>query len=339
MRSMDDVAARFSSPVPDVLGEPWQARTLTLAGDGEAVPPVATLVQRAPSAQAPGEPGTRRAVLYIHGFVDYFFQTHHARTWEECGFAFAALDLRDYGRSIRAGRRPNWTLDLAVYDEEISAAIALLHQSHDEVVLAGHSTGGLIVSLYAARHPGDVAGLMLNSPWLDLNEPWFTRAVAAPVLRRLGHLIPYAPISSLGSGYGESLHSSTGGDWTYELGWKPFEGFGVYAGWLAAILKGHRAVAKGLDLPVPVFMATSGARGDNKNPSAEELRGTDVVLSPPQMWRRAAGLGRDVTVVRINGGRHDLTLSERPARDRFERELSAWLEARFPVAGKRAPVA
>src|SRR5699024_7053856 len=230
MRSMDDVAARFSSPVPDVLGEPWQARTLTLAGDGEAVPPVATLVQRAPSAQAPGEPGTRRAVLYIHGFVDYFFQTHHARTWEECGFTFAALDLRDYGRSIRAGRRPNWTLDLAVYDEEISAAIALLHQSHDEVVLAGHSTGGLIVSLYAARHPGDVAGLMLNSPWLDLDEPWFMRAVAAPVLRRLGHLIPYAPISSLGSGYGESLRSSTGGDWTYELGWKPFEGFGVYAG-------------------------------------------------------------------------------------------------------------
>src|SRR5699024_4443644 len=95
MRSMDDGAVRFSSPVPDVLGEPWQARTLTLAGDGGAPPPVATLVQRATSAQAPVESGTRRAVLYIHGFVDYFFQTHHARTWEECGFTFAALDLRD----------------------------------------------------------------------------------------------------------------------------------------------------------------------------------------------------------------------------------------------------
>src|SRR5690625_6610686 len=80
MRSMDDVAARFSSPVPDVLGEPWQARTLTLAGDGEAPPPVATLVQRATSAQAPVESGTRRAVLYIHGFVDYFFQTDRKST-------------------------------------------------------------------------------------------------------------------------------------------------------------------------------------------------------------------------------------------------------------------
>jgi len=339
MRIMDDVAARFSTPVPDVLGEPWQARTLTLADDGEASPPVATLVQRAPSAGAPAEPGMRRAVLYIHGFVDYFFQTHHAETWEECGFTFYALDLRDYGRSIRAGRRPNWMLDLAIYDEEISAAIALLRASHDEIVLAGHSTGGLIVSLYTARHPGDVAGLMLNSPWLDLNEPWFTRKVAAPILRRIGHLIPHAPISSLGSGYGQSLHSSTGGEWTYELEWKPFEGFGVYAGWLAAVLKGHRAVAHGLDLTVPVLMATSGARGDNKKPSAEELRTTDVVLSPPQMWHRAAGLGRDVTVVRINGGRHDLTLSEQPARERFERELSAWLKARFPVAGNRPLVA
>lgn len=339
MRIMDDAASRFSSPAADVLGEPWQTRTLTLADDGEATHPVATLVERTTDAVTPAGAGARRAVLYIHGFVDYFFQTHHAETWEASGFTFYALDLRDYGRSIRAGRRPNWVLDLATYDEEISAAIARLRENHDEVVLAGHSTGGLIVSLYAARHPGEVAGLMLNSPWLDLNEPWFMRRVAAPILRRVGHLIPHVPISSLGSGYGESLHSSSGGEWTYELGWKPFDGFGVYAGWLAAILNGHHAVAKGLDISVPVLMATSGARGDNKKPSAEELRTTDVVLSPPQMWRRAAGLGHNVTVVRINGGRHDLTLSQQPARDRFERELSAWLAARFPVPGNRPLVA
>src|SRR5699024_8332116 len=135
--------------------------------------------------------------------------------------AFHALDLRDYGRSIRPGRRPNWALDLDVYDEEISAALRWRGGEYGEVVLVGHSTGGLIVSLYASRHPGGISGVVLNSPWLDLNEPWFVRRVVAPVLRRVGHLVPSLPVSDLGSGYGHSIHSSTGGEWDYDLAWKP----------------------------------------------------------------------------------------------------------------------
>lgn len=322
-----DAPSTFCEPVPDVLGDDWTARTIHLAPDANPVPPVATLVHR-PRRSAHAPDGPRRAVLYVHGFVDYFFQVHHARTWEAAGFAFFALDLRDYGRSIRPGREPNWVLDLGVYDEEITAAIAEILRTHDEVVLAGHSTGGLIVALYAAAH-ASVAGVVLNSPWLDLNEPWHVRRLLAPLVRTLGPLAPRIPISNLGSGYGQSLHESTGGQWSYNLEWKPFDGFGVRAGWLAAILTGHRRVARGLNIPVPVFMATSAARGDNNRPTPAELAGTDVVLSPPQMWRRAAGLGRDVTVVRIAGGRHDLTLSEAPARTQFAKELTAWLNSRF----------
>lgn len=333
---MDDAAPRFSAPAPDVLPG-WSARTLPLRPDGLSSDPVATLVHRQGAAPASGRPA--RAALYIHGFVDYFFQTHHARTWEEAGFAFHALDLRDYGRSIRPGRLPNRALDLAVYDEEISHAIAWLRASYDEVVLVGHSTGGLIVSLYAADHPGEVAGVVLNSPWLDLNEPWPVRRLAAPLVRRFGHLVPNLPISDLGSGYGHSLHTSTGGDWNYDLEWKPLDGFGVFAGWLAAILRGHHRVARGLGITVPVFMATSGARGDNNTPTPFELAHTDVVLSPVQMWHRAARLGRDVTVVRINGGRHDLTLSAEGPRKLFAAELSAWLASRFPAVSPATPVA
>ncbi len=303
---MKDPAPQFLPPTPDVL-DGWVAQTLPLRPDGTTPGPVATLVHRGDDART--AVGARRAVLYIHGFVDYFFQTHHALTWEGSGFAFYALDLRDYGRSIREGREPNWVLDLATYDEEISAALAHLRRSYDEVVLAGHSTGGLIVSLYASQQPQQVAGVVLNS------------------------------ISQLGSGYGHSLHVSTGGAWDYNLDWKPLEGFGVFAGWLAAVLRGHHQVARGLEIPVPVFMATSGAGGDNNAPTRRELATTDVVLSPPQMWRRAAKLGRDITVVRVNGGRHDLTLSREGARELFARELSAWLADRFPAAKSSSPVA
>ena len=35
-----------------------------------------------------------RAVLYLHGYVDYFFQTHMARWFVARGWSFYALDLR-----------------------------------------------------------------------------------------------------------------------------------------------------------------------------------------------------------------------------------------------------
>lgn len=323
---MTQLVDRFSSPVPDVLAG-WVARTLPLAPDGASPDPVATLVHRKHVEQ---DEQRSRAVLYVHGFVDYFFQTHHAQTWEAAGFDFYALDLRDYGRSIQAGRQPNWILDLHAYDEEISVSLEYLRGTYDEVLIEGHSTGGLIVALYASRYAGAVDGVVLNAPWLDLNEPWAVRTLVAPLVRTFGHLVPRMPISNLGANYGRSLHVSTGGEWEYELGWKPLDGFGVYAGWLAAVLKGHRAVKHGLGIDAPVLMATSGARGDNKKPTALELASTDVVLSPPQMWNLASKLGRDVTTVRIAGGRHDLTLSRKEPRERFAAELSAWLGARFP---------
>ena len=57
--------------LPDVLGPGWTARTLPLRPDGGTPDPVATLVHREGT-------DTRRALLYVHGFVDYFFQTQFA---------------------------------------------------------------------------------------------------------------------------------------------------------------------------------------------------------------------------------------------------------------------
>src|SRR5438552_1899038 len=53
----------------DILGAPYIARTLELKPDNEGEV-VATLVHR----PADG-PSTGKAVLHVHGFADYFFQT------------------------------------------------------------------------------------------------------------------------------------------------------------------------------------------------------------------------------------------------------------------------
>jgi alpha-beta hydrolase superfamily lysophospholipase len=84
---------------PDILGPPYTAETLDLPDDDEGQV-VATLVHR-PAGEA-----TDRAVLHVHGFADYFFQTAYAEWWTERGYDFYALDLRKYGRSILPHQTP-----------------------------------------------------------------------------------------------------------------------------------------------------------------------------------------------------------------------------------------
>ena len=327
----DDAQTAADLTAPDALGRDWVARTLPLAADGEPET-VATLVYRADPARTPLHESDR-AVLYLHGFVDYFFQAEHAAEWTDRGYDFYALDLRRYGRSLRRGQVPNYVTDLRTYDEEIDEALRIIRDEHghEVVVLLGHSAGGLVAALWADRHPrtgrgattSRVDALVLNSPWLDLQGSWFERTIAIRLIDALGPWLPLSIVGKLGSDYGRSLHVSTGGAWDYDLRWKPFAGFPVRAGWLRAIHRGHRAVAGGLEIDVPVLVCCSTASGPDDH-WHEAITRTDSVLDVAQIAARAPGLGADVTLVRIPDGIHDLALSPEPARSRYVDAVFAW---------------
>ena len=195
-------AAKVSSVTawePDVLAGYWQ-QTFVLGpdpdGEGDLV---ATLVRR-------GEPeaAATRAVLMVHGFTDYFFHTELADHFAARGFIVYALDLHKCGRSWREGQTPHFTTDLARYDTELERAVDLIRaecnvdgrqapQSPANILLYGHSAGGLIVSLWLDRlrsrgmtQPKDITGLVLNSPWLDLQGPAILRT--APTAAALAAL-------------------------------------------------------------------------------------------------------------------------------------------------------
>ncbi|MDM7830328.1 alpha/beta hydrolase [Cellulomonas edaphi] len=297
----------------DVLGPGWTVTTLPLRPDGGTPDPVATLVRR---VAAP----SRRAVLYVHGFVDYFFQTHVGDALVGAGYDFAALDLRDFGRSIRPGRRPNAPTDLGALAEEIDAAVRLLRADHDQVVLMAHSMGGLVASLWADARPGVVDAVVLNSPWLDLRANWFERAVAAPLIDVVGRFAPSLRAARLGKHYGEALHA----EWGYDLAWKPIEGFPVTAGFIRAVRRGHARVARGLAIDVPVLVLASDATGPDDR-WHEELLTTDSVLDVAHIASRAVRLGSDVTFVEVPGGAHDLALSPSPTRERYLDEVLRFL--------------
>lgn len=312
----------LGSITEDPLGPAWRDRVMTFPDDDEG-PVVATLVQR---AEVHGE---RPAVLYVHGYVDYFFQEHLAQQWEDHGFAFYAIDLRKYGRSLLPHQTPNYCTDLREYWADLDAAIHILRAEygHKTVILNAHSTGGLITSLWAhyRRGRGLIDGLTLNSPWFDLNESWFARTIGTVAIDVIGAKLPKTTVGNLDSSYGKSLHRSTGGAWEYDLRWKPLEGFGAYSGWLRAVRRGHARIARGLDIDVPVQVCCSTESGPNDRPHPDIDR-TDSVLNVRHIAERAVGLGSDVTIRRIRDGIHDLSLSAPAPRAAYFEALFRWVE-------------
>ena len=280
---------------------------------------VATLISR--------RAGSSRAVLYVHGFTDYFFQDHLADHYLSRGIDFYALDLRKYGRSLLPHQTRGLVRSVTEYFPEIDEAVHLIRRDHDELTINAHSTGGLIAPLWAdrVRGRGLVQGLVLNSPFFDLN-------VSAPV--RLAADLLGTPLSysrrplplGVSTVYGRSLHRSEQGEWDYDLELKPLGGFSVHATWLAAIRRAQRRLHAGLAVDVPVLVLASD-KGLRVHDFVPEARSADVVLDPGQIAHWATRVGSHVTCVRITDGLHDLVLSAEPVRKQVFAEIDRWMNA------------
>ena len=309
----------FDELVPDVLGEPYLAETITLPPDQEG-PVVTTLVVR--RAARP----TGRAVLHVHGFCDYFFHTEYAEWWTERGYDFYAVDLRKYGRSLRPHQTPNFVTDLREHFPDIDAALHRVAErdGHDHVVVSAHSTGGLIASLWANERRPAIAGLVLNSPWLDMQGGPLVRSVGTSVVKRVGARTPTRVLPRTVEGhYGRSLHVEHDGEWMFNTDWKPLDSFPVTFGWLRAIRLGHEELQGGLEVGCPVLVLSSaGTRWPRE--MGEDAHGYDIVLEVPQIRRWATAIGSHVTYVAIDGARHDVVLSRKEPREKAYTEIERW---------------
>lgn len=305
----------------DVLGDGFSVRTIPL-GTGADEDLVASLVR------FPAQDPKHGAVLYVHGFSDYFFQRHLATHFAERGYDFYAVDLRGYGRSLRPGQAPNFVAAMSEHFDELDRAVELINaDGHQRLVVLGHSTGGLITTLWAHERRADppLDALVLNSPWLDLAEPWLTRVAGTPLIDVLGRVAPRLVLRrALEGAYGHSIYHARHGEWDFDPSWKPVAGFPVLAGWLRAIRRGHAAVHRGLAVPVPVLVLHS-SRSLRAKQWTEAAMTADTVLDVEQIARWAPKIGREVDIVPIEGGLHDLFLSAEPVRDNTFAVVDNWL--------------
>ncbi|RLV57454.1 alpha/beta hydrolase [Aeromicrobium phragmitis] len=326
----------MSAWTTDILGEPYERRIIDLGVDPDGEGTVSATLVRRSVAGAP-----RAAVIYVHGFTDYFFQKEFAEFFTDQQIAFYSLDLRKCGRSLRDGHTAHYVSDLAHYDAELEESLRIVQEDTGApVYFAAHSTGGLIVPLWLDRmnrasgsKARGVAGLILNSPWFDLQgAPWM-RGIGTEAVRLAARVKPKTILRLPAlEAYGASLHVSRGGEWDYELAWKPLSGFPVTVGWLNAVRWGHARLHRGLDIGVPSLVLRSD-RSRLLARSSEEVDTVDAVLDVRQIARWAGCLGDEVTSVPIPQARHDIFLSRKDARDHAYGVVADWLDRHPPSAG------
>jgi alpha-beta hydrolase superfamily lysophospholipase len=316
---------------PDILGAGYSRHELELGTDPDGEGSIAAVLVR--REQQPDEVA-HGAVLYVHGFSDYFFQTELADAFARRGLAFYALDLRKCGRARRPGQTAHYVSDLALYDDELERALAIVAAAHPglPVFLAAHSTGGLIVPLWldrrrAAGRVAPVAGLVLNSPWFDLQGKPVLRGPVTQALRVLAKASPRRKLKAAPSVYGPTLHTSGTGEWDFDLELKPLAGFPVTYGWLNAVRRGQARLHRGLDIGVPSLILRSDRSHFSARYSSLSDR-ADTVLDVTQIARWAGCLGGETTVQPIEGARHDVFLSQAQARERAYTVLNSWLDRR-----------
>jgi len=312
------------SSLDQQINQSYRIETITLPDDYEGKV-VATLLAK------PAPHPSDSAVIYIHGWADYFFHDHVAEWFNEQGYDFYALELRKYGRSLLPHQKPNYCRDLQEYFPELDSAIQRVTQrdGHQHLLLFGHSTGGLTGALYASQgnQRRAIDGLVLNSPFLGFKAD----GLSMNVLRFYGFLGRFnynAVLPREGSPlYTQTIHTSEKGEWDFNFAWRPRTGFPFYQSWANAIINGHRKVDQGLGIECPVLLLTSQQSYSGAELGPEAMR-SDVVLDAPTLRAKASKLGKNVSSKAISGGLHDIFLSPLPVRQKAFSTIEQWMKKR-----------
>ena len=304
----------------DMLGEGFEMKHVDMPADYTGRKQQCTIVRKL-------VPGATKAVLYVHGFSDYFLQHEMANMFVDNGYSFYAVDLRKYGRSLTATDRMFQVRDIHEYFDDINAAVGQMKADGiTEAALLGHSTGGLTSALYMSEKPDAIFKLlMLNSPFLAWNMPAFLRYVAVPVIRGIGKIFPAMPVyQAPDNGYARTLSADLEGEWKYRRDWKPDVLPNPDAAWVGAIDRAQRQLRR-RHIDVPVLLMHS-AESAYKRDGIEKYFHADAILDVKSIAYYGKHLGTDVTEVTFKDGLHDLALSAKPIRKKVYATMLDWLK-------------
>lgn len=274
---------------------------------------------------------SQKAILYIHGFNDYFFNEAFAEQFLDHGYSFYAIDLHNYGRNLNANSQPFYFENINEFDDEITSAIDFIKkQGATNITLYGYSQGGLIASLYTNKFK-NVNQLILDSAFFDFAFSSFLETYILPVVSFIGEYFPTFKIDSSSPNiFGQTLHKDFNGEWDFDLKKKyTITNAPIYLGWIHAIYKAQQQLQQGLDLQIPVLSLYSDkSHTEKENVAFHHI--SDLVLDVKDIQNYSKKLNKDeqlTTLAVIPNGMHGVTFSKIEVRTKAYETIFKWLDA------------
>jgi pimeloyl-ACP methyl ester carboxylesterase len=257
--------------------------------------------------------GTSPAVLLLHGWTasaDINFFPVYSTLAES--YRVIALDQRGHGRGLES-------MEPFSLEDCADDAAAFLEQSGvGPAIVIGYSMGGPVAMLLARRHPGLVAGLVMQATaleWRHARE------------RAVWGLLPVLDLG-LRAGVGAGFF-----EWVVRRAGREDPGLGRYRPWLEAEFQ--RATARDL-VAAGRALSRYDARawaGHLDVPAAVLVTTRDALVQPAKQRELAKVLGADVVEIDAD---HDLPLAKGAAYARLTRLQADRVTAAARTGAKEA---
>lgn len=275
-------------------------------------------------------PQSQKAVLYIHGFNDYFFNEEFVEKFTQQGYSFFAIDLHNYGRNLTSFSKPYYFKNIHEFDEELNMAISIMKNDFDisNITLYGYSQGGLIAALYANTYH-NVNQLILDSSFFDFNfNPWIEKLIL-PIVAYVGQYFPDYKITSKEPNiFGQSLHKDFYGEWNFDIKLKSIQtNAPIYLGWIHAVYEAQQYLHKGIDVNIPVLNIYSN-RSNPEQTTKDALFKSDIVLDVNDISVYGKSLNKTselTTNIIIENAMHGVILSTPNVRAQAYDSIFNWL--------------
>ncbi len=276
-------------------------------------------------------PNSKKAVLYIHGFNDYFFNKEFASNFLKQGYSFFAIDLHNYGKNMTKDTKRYYFEDVKEFYPEISQAINIMRNEYkiENITLYGISQGGLIAALFENDNKM-VNQLILDSPFFDFHFNWFLENMALPVVAKIGSYFPEFVLKSDEVNiFGKTIHKDFDGEWDIDMELKAIKtNAPIYLGWLNATYQAQKRLQNGLDIKVPSLILYSN-KSVSEQSNKKYHHNTDIVLDVKDMKKYSNMLSKDrslITKQEVPNAMHGVLISTKPVRNKAYKTIFEWLE-------------
>ena len=252
----------------------------------------------------------KNALIWIHGFNDVYYQYNHGEYFLEKGYDIYAITLRRYYNNYYKFYSNNLDEFIEDIDNNIKYVLA---NNYNNIVLYGHSFGGLLSVLYFKKglYRSLINKLILNSPFFDFFESKLMKFLLNYPIYYLGYLFPKLKLTEnkkLCDPYAmDILNRYYFNDEVKNINYSD-----KYAGFIYTLVDNFKLIHnKEININIPILVLCS-----DKSYKNSKIYKHDSVLDVEDIKKYSNYIGSNVKIEIIEDAIHDVLVSDKHITDK-----------------------